>query len=106
MPRQQRLIARESDLTVGETLRHVNVGGTRLNVVAADLLGLQHGCSKKQHSRSKKSFVHGLGTPQPRLFNIVDEDAPALGSGFDGTLRRKTRSTNRAVGASLATAET
>src|ERR1035438_9668306 len=43
VPRQQGLVAGETSLTVGEALRDVNVGGTRLDVITANLLGFDGG---------------------------------------------------------------
>src|SRR5271166_6220263 len=35
----EREVAGQSNLAIGETLRNINVGGTRLDVIAANLLG-------------------------------------------------------------------
>src|ERR1035441_1126108 len=42
-PRQQSLVACETSLSVGEALRDINIGRARLDIVAANLLGL-NGC--------------------------------------------------------------
>ena len=69
MPRQQCLVAGQPSFAVGKALRNVNVGGTRLDIVATNLLRRQRNRESK-NSVTSADFRMAVGLLDPKCPNI------------------------------------